>query len=429
MDYITMTRTSLRKNAKKYLTFLIICIIAIMLQFLYSTIIYNGHGEIIKRGGILGMILRSSIDIIIVMLAFFTIYSYNSYIKLRIKEFKIILLLGATKGELKLCLFIENLLLTSFCLGVGLILGSIFSKLFFLVIVSYLGVPNAEFSLGLINYLSALELFVLLYIIMSFRTSRVIKHLTEIHISLRGKWRERCIEAIKLIILLLHIALAMFEKNMEAKNPNSFYFFVWICCMTIIYISVVYLSRVASYLMKKRNSFYSRNFLLVKQVMRNIEKDKVFIFAIAYISFWFITYNWIGEVSVISDYSKAVSAMGSKIFRLIALISNVLFFGISSSVIYFKAKMEMDEVSDYMKKLYLLGATKKEINLLIKYRLISMFFTPCTISIVTSLIFTAFIGPRVKLIFFTRIIIVICYFFHIYGYERARRLYGERLSI
>ncbi|MDT8716900.1 ABC transporter permease [Clostridium sp. 19966] len=425
MNYFAMTKDSLRKNSKKYITFVIICIISITLEFLYTTLIYNSEIELVERNSVLSIILKSSISIIILTLSSFTIFSYTSYIKLRINDFKIMLLLGVTKKEIALWVFYENLFLTLFCLLAGLILGTIFSKIFFLMVISYLGFYSISFSLGMMNYVSTLELFILLYIIITIRTNKMLRNLAGgSDENIMKQKLEKFREIIKLIVLVIFIFFAVWAR--VNKNENG-YIFVWICCMIGLYVTVFYLSKLWSYIMKKRNSYYSRNFLSVKQLVKNIENDKNFIFWVAYISFLFVTYSWICELSVFNEYSKAITMGGIKMLRFIALIGNVIFFGISAAAIYFKAQIEMENTGAYIKKLYLVGLTKKELDLLIKYRLVSMFFTPCTLCIIMSLIFMLFIGIHSQLVFFTRLVIVICYSFHVYGYKKARKLYEVNL--
>lgn len=420
MNYLLMAKNSMKKNVRKQITFIITCIIAITFHFLYTTLIYNNGTILIAKASILGIILKASIGIIIIILSFFTIYSYTSYIRLRSREFKIKLLIGMTRGELALCILFENLILMAACLSIGILLGTIFSKFFFLVIINYLGFPNLLFSLGTVNYISTLEFFIILYVIITLRTLKLLKKPATLKKSILLKPTKKVKGLVYILLIIADLGALVYQAN----NGGVLYLYIWISCMLILYGMVFYLRKFAFNLMKKTGYFNKSNFLLLKQFSRNIEKDNLFIFLIAYSSFLFITYNLVCEVGVFNKYSYEISSNGLKIFRLITLFTNLLFFAISSSITYFKFQMELESIARYFKKLYMLGITKEEFDFLIKYRLRILFFLPCTLCAITSVLFVL-TGTHIRHFGLNQGVIATSYFYNIYGYKKAKKLYME----
>lgn len=419
MNYFVMAKNSLKKNMKNQVTFLIICIISVTLHFLYTTLVYNSGTVLISKVSLLAIILKASIVIIIILLSFFTIYSYTSYIRLRKKEFTIKILIGMTKNELALCLMLENLILMVVCVSVGIILGTIFSKIFFLLIINYLGFPNLLFSLSAVNYTSTLEFFIILYVIIVLRTRRLLKNMDKSNDFNLCKPIKEKVEKIKIyayiIIYILDIVAIIYTTQTGGKK----YLYLWLACMLMIYGVVFYGRKALIFLMKKGNGLYKSKFILLQQFATNVKKDSVFIFLIAYVSFLFITYNLVCEIGVFNKYSGGISGGELRIFRLLAMFTNLLFFAISSSITYFKFQMELENINKYFKKLYMIGVTKEEFEFLIRYRLRILFFVPCTLCAVASIIFVLSIGFHSRRFSFNEGVILIAYAFNIYGYKKS----------
>ncbi|WAG63181.1 FtsX-like permease family protein [Clostridium estertheticum] len=355
------------------------------------------------------------------LLSFFTIYSYTSYIKVRRTEFKIMLLIGTTKNELALCLLFENLILMFVCMTLGILLGTIFSKFFFLLVVNYLNFPNLRVSLSSVNYMSTFEFFMIIYVIITLRTTHLLKNMHTINNFIVRKSKKIIGKKIKLIIYLFFIITDVCCMIYQLRiGGNSFYLYTWIDCILMIYGLVFYGSKLIPLAINRGHYFNKNIFLLIKQSATNIEKDKVFIFILACVSFLFINFNLICEYSVISIYEL-------KVLRLITFLINLLFFTISSSITYFKFQMALVNINNYFKQLYMIGITKEEFNLLIIYRLRSLFFLPCTLCAITSIILV--LTMHIQHVNFNEFIIGTSYFFNIYAYKKSVRLYMESVPL
>jgi len=422
MNYFIMAINSLKRNIRKQITFLITCIISVTLHFLYTTLIYNNGTILISNPSAFSIIFKISLGIIIILLSFFTIYSYTSYIRVRRTEFKIMLLIGMTKRELALCLLFENLILMFLCMSLGILLGTIFSKFFFLLVINYLRFPILRFSLSSINYISTLEFFIIIYAIITLRTTRLLKNMYDVNNSIVRNPKKIIGKKFKLIIFVFLIMADVYALVNQAKIDSINYLYIFIGCILMIYGIVFYGSNLMLVAIKKGYYFHKSNFLLMKQSATNIEKDKMFIFLLAYVSFLFINYNLICEYGIFIKYS-GITIRELRVFRLITFLTNILFFTISSSITYFKFQMELVNINKYFKKLYMIGITKEELDLLIKHRLKSLFFLPCTICAITSIILVLTINIRhVNL---NGGIIGTSYLLNVYAYKKALRMYVE----
>ncbi|MPQ33229.1 FtsX-like permease family protein [Clostridium estertheticum] len=428
MNYYIMAKNSLRRNIRKQITFLITCIISSTLLFLYTTLIYNNGTVLISLPLVFGsLIFTASLGNIIMLLSFFTIYSYTSYIKLRSTEFKIMLLIGTTKNELALCLLFENLILMFVCMSIGILLGTIFSKFFFLLVINYLNFSNLGVSLSSINYMSTFEFFIIIYVIITLRTTYLLKDMHTVNNFIIIKPKKIIGKKIKLIIYLFFIITNVCFMIYQTRiGSNSYSIYTWIDCLLMIYGLVFYGNKLTPLAINKGHHFHKNIFLLIKQSATNIEKDKVFIFILACVSFLFINFNLICEYAIFIKHS-VMSINELKVLRLITFLTNLLFFTISSSITYFKFQMELVNINKYFKQLYMIGITKEEFDLLIIYRLRSLFFLPCTLCAITSIILV--LTMHIQHVNLNEFIIVTSYFFNIYAYKKAVRLYMESFPL
>lgn len=97
--------------------------------------------------------------------AFFIFYAQSSFIKYRKKDFGLFMVLGMTVQDIQKIVFIENGLIAIFSLLIGLVSGTIFSKLFYLLIIKIIDVNGISFSISIQSYISTIVFFTVLYLL------------------------------------------------------------------------------------------------------------------------------------------------------------------------------------------------------------------------------------------------------------------------
>ena len=252
------------------------------------------------------------------------------------------------------------------------------------------------------------------------RTRKILKSIGESEKADAPRQNRKSAKYIRHGVLVILIAVGVYAR-IRAQIKMS----VWIACMILLYLLVYYVGRLLARIIKQRNLFYRRDFLLIKQFSEILEKDKSFIFILAFASFLFISYNWIAVSGVLGTFPTGVTEGGMKIFTAISFFAYVVFLAISSGIIYFKCNMELEDILRYFRKLYLIGLTRNEFDSLIRYRLVGIFFIPCTLCTFVTSLFAVYIGIDLRFIF----IIAFNYAFHLYGYRKTRKLYTETYSL
>jgi len=102
---------------------------------------------------------------VILFSAFFILYAQNSFIKYRKKEFGLFMVLGMTIQDIQRIMFLENGLIAIFTLLTGLVSGTIFSKLFYVLIIKIIDVNGIPFSISIKSYIYTIVFFTVLYLL------------------------------------------------------------------------------------------------------------------------------------------------------------------------------------------------------------------------------------------------------------------------
>ncbi len=168
------------RNKRLYIAYFLSSMFTVMVFFTFAIFAFHPafSGGDINRNIIFGMAVAGGI--IYVFSFFFVLYSMSSFLQSRKKEFGLLIMMGASDRQIRLMVFLENILI-GFCATVGGILGGLIFAKFILLIAE--NVLIIEESLHFyfpamaiaITFGSFLVLFFLISIFVSFilRTNKL----------------------------------------------------------------------------------------------------------------------------------------------------------------------------------------------------------------------------------------------------------------
>jgi hypothetical protein len=153
-----------KANMRRYLLFFLCNSFSIMVFFTYSTIYTNKN--FMNTSNINYVITGNMVApglMVILFSIFFIFYAQGSFIKFRKREFGLFMVLGMTNQDIQRIMFLENGLIAIFSLLTGLVSGTIFSKLFYMLIIKIIDVKGIPFSISIESYLYTIVFFTGLY--------------------------------------------------------------------------------------------------------------------------------------------------------------------------------------------------------------------------------------------------------------------------
>lgn len=158
---------NIKGNLNKYVMYYLSNTLVVMIFFIFANFISNPQVESVDIMGSMGAMASQTMflcEIVIVIFTMvFTTYSISSFLKSREKEFGLLSMFGLTKGQIRSYVMLENVIVSTAAIVTGLLLGIIFSKLFFMTITVLLAL---DIEIPLIISTKALIMTLIVFIIL-----------------------------------------------------------------------------------------------------------------------------------------------------------------------------------------------------------------------------------------------------------------------
>lgn len=132
---IRMAWQGIRSNGNVYYPFLAAGIFSVFVYFVFSSILWNDIIKILPKSAYAWVMLEIGKALLAVILLLFLVYANGFLVKRRRKEFGLYHILGLEKKHIGGMMFFEGFLLYGASLGGGIVFGTVFSKLLFLLLL------------------------------------------------------------------------------------------------------------------------------------------------------------------------------------------------------------------------------------------------------------------------------------------------------
>ncbi|MBX4263888.1 FtsX-like permease family protein [Clostridium estertheticum] len=167
MTFSSIIIKNIKFNFKKYIAYFIANSFIIAVLLMYGSLVFSKEfTEGSKATGLTDNVMTTLMLMIVFSIVFIS-YTTISFIRYRGKEFGVYLTLGVTTRDLRKILFIENILILFASLITGIIIGTLFSRLFYMVIGKILWIDNFTPSLNIKTYSMCLVIAIIIFLINS----------------------------------------------------------------------------------------------------------------------------------------------------------------------------------------------------------------------------------------------------------------------
>ncbi|HDX9612022.1 TPA: ABC transporter permease [Bacillus toyonensis] len=133
MNFRQLALNNVKGNWRNYKAFLISSCLSIVVFFMYASFIY--HPDVLSGNVSMKAMISKGLEsmnyIVVIFSALFILYANSTFLRARKKEFGLLTLIGGTKSQLGRMIILEQLMLGSIAIVVGIGLGMLCSKLFF----------------------------------------------------------------------------------------------------------------------------------------------------------------------------------------------------------------------------------------------------------------------------------------------------------
>ena len=285
MTFKDIAIKNFRANFRKYLSYFLCNSFAIMIFFIYTTLVFNQNLLNSLSSSPIKMYLIMMIVIVGLFAIFFVTYAHSSFNKSRSKEFGLYLTLGMTNKDIGRLIKIENSIIILLSLAAGLISGTIFSRLFFLIIVNLLNLEGVGFAHSYKSYLLTSLVFIFIFTLVILLGRRMAKKL-ELAKMLKGnksniKFKKYNpfvgISGIVLIVTSL-VCFDMFLK--KELLPGHTYLPLILIGVTILglYLTIAHLGSTLIFFSKRFKDQYFNNIININEVQNKFSQYKKILF-------------------------------------------------------------------------------------------------------------------------------------------------------
>ncbi|MBL5795551.1 FtsX-like permease family protein [Bacillus sporothermodurans] len=170
------------RNKRTYLAHFLSSAFSVMIFFIYALLLFHPElqgelkstSDMISSLGTMGM--KVAQIIIFIFSFFFLLYSVSAFLKLRKKEFGILMILGMSRKQFYRLLFVENMIIGCAAIIAGIVAGTFLSKFLLIISANILAIEKGlSFYFPIKAALITAGAFLLLFLLISLFTSRLVR--------------------------------------------------------------------------------------------------------------------------------------------------------------------------------------------------------------------------------------------------------------
>ncbi|MFL8709650.1 FtsX-like permease family protein [Clostridioides sp. GD02377] len=278
---------NISRNIKAYVGYLASIVISSAL--LFSFIMFTSHPDLeisqfpdyLKEG------LKMSKIIAYLFLFFFVFYSVSIFLKSRYKEFGILYITGISKQQVMKLIFIENIIINITSSVIGVIIGLVFSKIFLVIMSTFLELSPLKFYIPINAILSTLFYFIILAILTSVFASFIVKENQVLRL-LKGTKTPKPEPKTSLVFVILSICLFVIAYYSAVTSTDQYTTYLRLVPVTSLTILATYLffSQFSVFFLKKlklNKKFYRKNtnMLWISNLIYKVKDNARIFFLIA----------------------------------------------------------------------------------------------------------------------------------------------------
>jgi len=208
MTPASLARRNVRQNLKNFLLYFVAAVFAVFVFNVFTSVFFTAEIQTVaEKNSNVRAAMQVSAVMVALFAAMFIWYSSSVFLKARNKELGLYLLLGLRHREIGWMLFYENMMLGAAAVTLGTVLGSLFAKLFAMLLVRLMGI---DAIVGLVisveSVLATVGVFALLFLLVSLRGVRTVYRMELVdllHAAQKGERQPRASVLAGLLSLVL----------------------------------------------------------------------------------------------------------------------------------------------------------------------------------------------------------------------------------
>ncbi|MGM0837211.1 MAG: FtsX-like permease family protein [Bacillota bacterium] len=260
-----------KRNKGKYIFYYLCNSFAVMFFFMYATVYFNERIVEVKELESIQDALAIPGVALIVFTVFFINYAHRIFTRRRRKEFGLLMTLGMSNRDIVRLLLVENGVIAAASIASGLLAGTVFSRLFFLILMNSAGMGQVPFHLSFEMFSYSIGAFLIVYLV----SVGITLYLTLFRTLSDSLKSDRVADTIKLrspllggfgVALVILSALMLYFNYLNESNPGGDGMTLLVWTIALLFGLYIALSQSMSFFIemaKKHKPFYYRKLLFL----------------------------------------------------------------------------------------------------------------------------------------------------------------------
>ena len=196
---------SMRKNVKQYYLYFFALIFSVTLCFSFTTLQYNPSVlEALEKSGTASAGFEAATYILYFIVTFFVLYASQLFMKRRSKEIGLFQLIGMTKGLVFRLIALENMILFSLAVMIGMVIGYFSSRFFAMILLKLLEIDMiVQLKFSFEAFQQSVLLFSILLVIILLQMSWMIRRLSLLSLFTAAKKADERIKGFSLFQMVM----------------------------------------------------------------------------------------------------------------------------------------------------------------------------------------------------------------------------------
>lgn len=286
MTFKDVVYKNFRHNIKKYLSLFLCNSFTIMVLFMMLDLKHNEEFmQYIKNDNTMTAMVLLAILVVSLFAVFFIIYAQTYFIKSRSKEFGLFITVGMSKWELNKLVLIENILIAILSLIMGLISGSIFTRLFFLITVKVSKFDRISHHFNIKSYVNTSILFLLIFTVVLLILIIFMNRLELTEIIKEGRKGDKVIKynpltlLLGIIFVITGILIVFYTIGDSDQNIIPYLPLSIVCSLIGSYFIIGQVGSGVLHLLKKNKKIYYNHLLFNNEMHHKFNRNKGIIFS------------------------------------------------------------------------------------------------------------------------------------------------------
>ncbi|GGE76313.1 ABC transporter permease [Priestia taiwanensis] len=290
MTFRQFAYRNITRNTRAYAAYFLSSTFSIFIFFSFAICMFHPSmyvNQDITRH-IEGSLLAAEVAIVFFSF-FFILYSMNAFLKVRRKEFGILIMLGISRKQLNRLLFMENMLIGIISIVCGILIGLLFSNFFLQLLGIAVSTTMFYFYIPIKAYWVTTCTFTPLFLVLSFLVPRSIRQTKVSHLLRQTREKKHTIFVSILLSILAFSCLYRgyylaytAASSIQNNTLLSILFFVSLGTYLLFRQGSIFLL----YLLTLRRSFYMRktNMIWISNLSHRLRDNAMMLFIVTILS-------------------------------------------------------------------------------------------------------------------------------------------------